>query len=312
MVIGLNLFKNKSSKPSINKIGKMNLKSILLLLVIAFTACKKNDDEPNKDIEIQKGKISASIQVKGVKRDYIVYIPQSYSGEEAVPLLFAFHGFGGNMEASYNNSKFYEIAEKENVIVVHPNGISSQWNAVSASNNADITFVEELIIELQNKYNIDKNRIYSCGMSNGGYFSFLLACELSDKIAGIASVTGLMFENVLTNCTPTRPIPILQIHGTEDNVVDYSGVNDVLTFWIDHNNTVTTPSVTDVPNIAIADGSTVERFVYDNGTNNVAIHHFKITGGKHKWPGYEGNMDINASEEIWNFLKQYDINGKIE
>lgn len=293
----------------------MKFKTILLLLLTVFISCSKSDDapvtDPNSD-EILKGKISKSVNVNGTIRDYIIHIPQSYSGNETVPLLFVFHGFGGNMESSYNNSKFYQIAENENFIVVHPNGISSQWNAVSANDNIDIQFIDELITKLQNEYNIDASRIYSCGMSNGGYFSFLLACELSSKIAGIGSVTGLMFQNVLDNCEPSRAIPIIQIHGTDDAIVNYSNVNEVLTFWIHHNNTNTMPIVTNIPNTDTTDGSTVERFVYENGNNNAAIHHLKITGGRHKWPGYEGNMDINASEEIWAFLKSYDINGKIE
>lgn len=286
------------------------MRIVTVFYVIALLAsCSTIGDEIKPTIE--KGKISASIKVDEVTRDYIVYIPQEYTGNEDVPLLFVFHGLGGNMESSYNNSKFYQIAEKENFIVVHPNGISSQWNAVSASNNIDVKFVEALIVELENKYKVDTKRIYSCGMSNGGYFSFLLACELTDKIAGIASVTGLMFQNVLANCIPSRPIPILQIHGTEDALVSYDNVEDVLNFWIDKNQTASIPTVTDIPDIDISDGSTVQRFEYNNGLDNVEIHHLKITGGKHKWPGHEGNMDINASEEIWDFLKLYDINGRI-
>lgn len=291
----------------------MKLKSILLFFLVALMSCNKSDDDitPESNPDIQKGKITTSINVNGTIRDYIVYIPQSYAGNEPVPLLFAFHGFGGNMESSYNNSKLYEISENENFIVVHPNGISSQWNAISADDNIDVNFIEKLIIELKNSFNVDENRIYSCGMSNGGYFSFLLACEMSNEIAGIASVTGLMFENVLTNCEPSRPVPVLQIHGTNDMLVNYNNVNTVLTFWIDRNNTDTVPIVSNIPDTDTTDGSTVERFVYKNGDNNVEVHHFKINGGRHKWPGYEGNMDINASEEIWSFLKQFDINGKI-
>lgn len=292
----------------------MKLNMILTLLLFVLMSCNKSDDGTisNPDLEIQKGKIEASINVNGTTRDYIIHIPENYSGDNAFPLLFAFHGLGGNMNSSYNNSKFYLLAESENFIVVHPNGISSQWNAVTVNDNIDINFIEQLIFKLENEYNINSNQIYSCGMSNGGYFSFLLACELSDKIAGIGSIAGLMFENVLNNCQPTRPLPIIQIHGTDDALVNYSNVNEVLTFWINHNNTNTIPTETDIPNTDTTDGSYVKRFIYKNGNSNVEVHHLKIIGGAHQWPGYEGNMDINASEEIWNFLKLYNLNGKIE
>lgn len=284
------------------------------LFLISFIACQNSEEgitpNPEPTPEIQKGKITQKMNVNGQSRDYIVYIPKSYSGNEKYPLLFAFHGLGGNMEASYNNSKFHELAETENFIVVHPNGVSSKWNAVTIKNNIDVEFTEALIEKLQNEYAIDPKRIYSSGMSNGGYFSFLLACELSDKVAAIGSVTGLMFKNILDNCTPTRPVPVMQIHGTQDNVVDYSGVDGIISFWINHNKVSSTPTVSKIPDTNTTDGSTIERFIYKG--DNVEIQHLKVTGGGHDWPGHKGNMDISASKEVWNFIKQYDINGKIK
>lgn len=290
---------------------------IYLVVLVSFTSCSDEENSittttpTDPETEIQKGKIIKEIDVNGIKRDYIVHVPQSYSADEKYPLLFAFHGLGGNMKSSYDNSKFHLLAESENFIVVHPNGISSKWNAVTVSNNADIDFVNVLIAELQKTYAVDSNRIYSSGMSNGGYFSFLLACELSDKIAAIGSVTGLMFKNALENCSPKRSVPILQIHGTQDNVVNYSGVDEVISYWVEHNGLNSTPIKSQIPDSDTTDGSTVEKFVYQGDNENVEIQHFKIIGGSHEWPGYQGNMDIDASTEVWNFVKKYDINGRI-
>jgi polyhydroxybutyrate depolymerase len=72
------------------------------------------------------------------------------------------------------------------------------------------------------------------------------------------------------------------------------------------------PIASNIPDIDTQDGSTVERFEYLNGENDVEVQHLKVTGGGHEWPGYKGNMDVNASEEVWNFLKAFDLNGKIE
>lgn len=291
----------------------MKLKTILLLFLIVVTSCSKSDnDSISPTLEIEKGKIPDDINVNGAVRDYIVYVPESYTGNTAYPLLFAFHGFGGDMESSYANSKFHLLSESEDFIVVHPNGTSGNWNAVTPNNNVDVDFVENLIAKLEQNYNIDSSRIYSAGMSNGGFFSFLLACRLSDKIAAIGSVTGLMFQRVLTSCSPSRAVPVIQIHGTEDSIVDYDGVDTVIQRWIDYNNTDTTAIVENIPNIDLTDGSTVERFIYANGDNGTEVQHLKITDGNHHWPGYEGNMDINASEEVWKFLRRFNINGKIE
>lgn len=286
---------------------------MIVLFVLLSVACSDEQVQPSEDITIsQKGKIETQISVNGVFRDYLIHIPDGYTGEEPVPLVLVFHGFGGNMNASYAHSEFHALAEQENFIVVHPNGLSNRWNAVTTSNNADVSFVEELIDQLQQEFRIDASKIYSVGMSNGGYLSFLLACELSDKIAAIASVTGLMFDDVLNNCQPNRPIPILQIHGTKDGVVRYSKVNSSLNFWLRHNETDLTPRVQLLPNLDEQDGSTVQRFTYANGKQNVEVQHLKIINGGHSWPGYEGNMDIDASEEAWRFLSQYSLNGKIK
>lgn len=292
----------------------MKVRIIAALLILSLVSCRKEIDKPTVDPnpEIIKGKITESIDVDGTTREYIAYIPEKYTGLEPVPLVFAFHGFGGNMSSSYENSQFHKIAEKENFIVVHPNGISNKWNAVSSQSNIDLTFVETMIEHFKESYNIESKQIYSSGMSNGAYFSFLLACELSDKIAGIGAVAGLMFKPVFTNCDPSSSMPIIQIHGTKDELVDYNNVEEVLNFWINHNMTDETPIITDIPDTDTSDGSTIKKYSYKNGLDQVEIDHLKIIGGTHDWPGYQGNMDINASETIWNFLKNYDINGKIE
>ena len=82
-------------------------------------------------------------------------------------------------------------------------------------------------------------------------------------------------------------------------------------FWINHNNTEDLPIISNIPDIDTQDGSVVEKHRYLNGENGVEVIHLKVIGGGHDWPGFKGNMDINASEEVWNFLKAFDLNGKI-
>ena len=107
-------------------------------------------------------------------------------------------------------------------------------------------------------------------------------------------------------------MPILQIHGTEDGIVQYSSVAGLLDFWTSHNNTDALPIISNIPDSDTGDGSTVKRYEYLNGDNDAEVQHLKITGGGHEWPGFQGNMDINASEEVWSFVTAFDLNGKIE
>ncbi|MBS2211279.1 hypothetical protein KEM09_07700 [Carboxylicivirga mesophila] len=286
----------------------------IFLLVILFACCSKDEQQATPDVpadEVQTGKMTKELVVNGTTREYIIYVPESYMGTSSLPLLLSFHGLTSNMEFNYAYTKFNELAENENFIVVHPNGIDNKWT-LSENNNPDIDFIEAILDHLEKDYKIESKRIYSTGMSNGGNFSFTLACGLSNRIAAIASVTGLMLQTAIGDCIPTRPLSIFHIHGTEDPIANYAFVQRGLDFWIEHNNTDNIPTVSAIPDIDTEDGSTVERFEYLNGDNGVEIHHLKVTGGGHQWPGYQGNMDINASEEVWNFLKIFDLDGKIE
>jgi poly(3-hydroxybutyrate) depolymerase len=266
--------------------------------------------EPSPPI-IQRGKITKQIEVNGTTREYIIYVPENYTRNTSQPLLLSFHGLTSNMEFNYGYTKFNEQAESNNFIAVHPNGLSNRWT-LTADNNADVVFIQALLEEVEKDFNIDSSRIYSTGMSMGGFFSFHLACKLSDRIAAVASVTGAMYQHAINDCSPSKPMPILQIHGTEDDIVDYSSIVGLLDFWISHNNTEITPVTSNIPDVDAEDGSTVERLEYLNGDQGVEVNHLKITGGGHDWPGFRGNMDINATEEVWNFVKDYDLDGKIE
>jgi polyhydroxybutyrate depolymerase len=198
---------------------------------------------------------------------------------------------------------------------------TTHWNVggwTMGSTIDDVGFTASLLDSISNTYTIDDTRVYSTGMSNGGYMSFLLACQLSDKIAAIASVTGSMTPQTYNACNPQHPTPILQIHGTSDQTVPYVGdptwtksIDDVLQYWVAYNNCNTSAIITAIADINIFDGSTAEHIVYDGGDNNVTTKHLKIYGGDHDWPGVWGNMDIHASAEVWKFFSRYDINGLI-
>lgn len=288
----------------------MTYRILFFSLLLCVVSCGQNNIAPEIPNNIAKGKIVVNdFKVNGVARAYTLHIPESYTGKEAVPLLFVFHALGGTMQQSYETAKFYDLAEEENFILVHPDGIDSRWNAVRLDNNADITFVESLMSTLQQNYTIDSTKIYAAGMSNGGFLSIMLACQLADKIAAVASVAGAMFQNTLNSCQPSRAVPLMHIHGTADRVVKYNKATEALNFWISHNQTDTVPDISLLPDSDSTDNSTVERHVYKNGNNNSEIQHLKVQGGGHAWPGAQGNRDIDASEEIWNFLQRFAMTG---
>ena len=273
--------------------------------------------------------IYGTIEHDGLQREYILYVPASYTVDQSVPLLFNFHGYTSNANVQMYYGSFRSIADTAGFIIIHPQGtLDNQgitfWNVGWGTEVVDdVGFTEAMIDSIGVKYNIDLERVYATGMSNGGFMSFHLACQLSEKIAAVASVTGSMTPFTFNNCNPQHPAPILQIHGTADNVVPYNGaiawtlsIEDVLQYWVNYNNCDTSATITNLPNINLYDGSTVELIIYDGGDNGVTVGHFKVIGGGHTWPGTVfgspgTNYDINASVEIWKFFSKYDINGLI-
>jgi len=273
--------------------------------------------------------INGTIIHDGIVRTYKLYVPSIYSGNIAVPLLFNFHGYTSNSNEQMFYGDFRNIADTANFLVVHPQGTLDNTNTThfnvgwGGSTVDDVGFTEALIDSLSAAYSIDQNRIYAVGMSNGGFMSFRLACELSSKIAAVGSVTGSMTPSTLGNCNASHPMPIIQIHGTTDPTVPYNGsagwtasVTNILNHWATFNNCSPVPTVVNVPNTNVLDGSTVEKYTYENGDNCSEVVHFKVTNGQHTWPGsifnFAGtNYDINASVEIWNFISKYDIFGLI-
>ncbi len=269
--------------------------------------------------------ITKTIEHDGEMRSYILYVPQVYEEIEEVPLVLCFHGYGSSAQTIAFYANFQEIADTANFIIAFPQGAihdnSTHWNVEGWINNSpydDIGFADLLINEISSEYAINQDRIYSTGMSNGGFMSFLLACQLSDKIAAVASVTGSITPQNLEDCSPTKFIPFLQIHGTSDNVIPYElsvnyteSIPTLLDYWTSFNECEEDPTFEALPNISTTDFSTVEKYTYTDCTSNIENIHFKVLGGGHDWPGAWGNMDINASKEIWDFFAQYDISGLI-
>ncbi|MEZ4928416.1 MAG: T9SS type A sorting domain-containing protein [Chitinophagales bacterium] len=261
----------------------------------------------------------------GLQRDYILYIPQIYDGSTAVPLVLNIHGRGSNADEQNLYGNLHPQADADNFLIVHPNSTvingTKLWNSSvippgGAGYVDDVGFLNALLDTMIARYNIDTSKIYSTGMSNGGFMSYTLACELGDRIKKIASVTGSMTSYLYGSCNPGRIIPVLEIHGTTDPIVPYNGgsgmqaIEDVIDFWVQNNNCNTTPLVYNYPDINTNDSSTVERYTYHNATDSNSVIFFKVIGGGHTWPNAiidipagNTNRDFDASETIWQFFK---------
>jgi len=260
----------------------------------------------------------------GIPRAYRLYVPAIYNVNNPVPLIINMHGYTSNASQQQSYSNFKPIADTANFLMVYPQGTLDGngyafWNAgINNGGVDDIGFLSHLIDTLKSKYNINLNRVYSTGLSMGGFMSHILAIALNNRIAAIASVAGTFFTYQYPY-TASKAVPVMQIHGTADGTVPYAGgsnmvgVDNTVKFWVTSDHCDTTPVFTAVPNINTTDGCTAEHYVYNNGDNGSTVEFFKIIGGDHTWPGAFNigkvtNQDMSASKEIWRFFNQYTLN----
>ncbi|HET6226297.1 MAG TPA: T9SS type A sorting domain-containing protein [Bacteroidia bacterium] len=267
-----------------------------------------------------------SILSGNIYRNFRLYIPKSYSVTTSSALVLDLHGYTSNAEQEQVYSNFKSISDTANFLIVYPNGTKTGgtsgdqfWNAgISPTLVNDVAFLSDLIDHIKGKYTIDANRVYACGMSNGGFMSHTLACALNYKIAAIASVTGSMFVPQYSTCVPNRVVPVLQIHGTADQTVPYTGnssmvaIDSLMKFWVKHDQCDLIPVIDSVPDINKADSCTAVHYVFKNGRQGSTCELYKIIRGGHSWPGalYKiavTNQDFNASEKIWQFFSKYKL-----
>jgi len=175
---------------------------------------------------------SPSKRIVSSTRAYSMYVPTSYSEETSIPLVVQLHGYGsaGAQQESY--MKFVPLAEEKKFIMVYPDGTIDStgrrfWNAADTwhsffSDVDDDAYLLSILDEIESNYSIDAKRIYFVGHSNGGFMSYRMACSHSGRIAAIASLAGASFFKP-TDCGAKSSVSVLQVHGTNDEIILYEG-----------------------------------------------------------------------------------------
>ena len=254
------------------------------------------------------------------ERQYLMYVPKSYDAATPVPVMMSFHGFGGTAAQQMQMVDMRALAEAENFILVYPQGTIlegyTHWNTYppgddNKSEADDFGFVDAMLDAISATHAIDASRVYATGFSNGGDFTYTLACYLSDRITGIAPVSGLMWTGTERDCSLTHPTPMISFHGTADGDRPYQGWEGYLlsitashAYFAEHNTITASPTVTPISD----SGYTIERYDYEGGDGDVAIHHYKVLGGQHVWFSFS-DEGVETNSLIWDFLSQYDHSG---
>ena len=330
-----------------------------LLLVLLMGCSNRLTTEPCQDRFSSPGAYTCPFE-GFANREYDLVLPRGYDGSQPVPVVVAIHGGGGSRVAQARTSCpggkvdepecLHKLADKEGFAVVYPNGTGGNglganirtWNAgggggdwrcasgKACENGVDeLAYFNGLLDDLEERVNVDTDRIYATGLSNGGAMSHRLACELSDRIAAVAPVGGAMQLTTSDTCEPSRPIPVLQVHGTEDPCWKYAGgvsdcpigqnglkhvaVSRTMNEWAEILECEGDPVVTDLADKQ-DDGTHTRRHVWQGCDADLEL--LEIVGGGHAWPNghpYLAERTIGTvprdwgSEEIWAFLSRQSL-----
>jgi len=314
------LFQTKNSTPNREKSFRKGFNFLSLALLLFCSA-----------LYGQEGTVlERSLVLQNVTRYYLLYVPAAYTGQEAWPLVINFHGYSSSAPSQMiNHAKMNAVADTGHFLIAYPQGLvvkdlqdgssNAGWyipGSTGASHD-DVAFTDRLIDQIDSDFNIDLARVHATGWSNGGEFSFYLACMLPDRIASVASVSNAMNDILLDTCQVKRPYSTLLIHGTADLIFPWSGLPvffssppKTVSFWASHNNCSLDSVVTELPDLVTTDNSTVTLIQYFNCDDNTETLFYRVNNGGHAWPGTgpsrwgNTNRDINASVEIWNFFKR--------
>jgi len=257
----------------------------------------------------------------GITREYIYYHPENASDQ--CPLVFVCHGYTGSAQGIMNYSEFNALADEFGFAVCYPQGSQDSfgnsffnvgYDFQNGESVDDVAFIQNLKMHLQSNYSLSDDDVFCTGLSNGGDFCYMLACQASTDFKAVAPVAGMILQDIMDDCNPENEVSIFEIHGTEDDVTYYEGDpnnNDNWGAYPSIPNTIDFWTALfgldilineDIPDIAPNDGSTISYDIYSQEGSCSEVWLYTVEGGGHDWPGAYGNMDISASREIWTFF----------
>jgi len=288
-------------------------RSLVAALAVGLAACgggEESSDAPPPPAVQQR-----SLDVGGLSRTYRLFVPLSLDRQTPSPLVLMLHGVGNSADSMVEATQFDRTADTAEFIVAYPDGVNATWNAgycclLGASTGPDdVAFLTRLIDDVQANHNVDPARVFAVGVSAGGMMAYRLGCELSGRIAGVGAVAGAM---TLEDCHPARPVSVIEIHGTADQLVPYEGgataggatrpsppTRTVAERWAELNRCPAPPATE-------SDGP-VTTATWSGCAEGTAVKLVTIDGGGHTWfaPGLgTANGAVDATATIWGFLSE--------
>jgi polyhydroxybutyrate depolymerase len=285
------------------------------------------------DSNVTPGDVQRSIEVDGLQRSYRIHIPKSYDASRPAPVILAFHGATDNVDFLEAHCQLNQKSETAGFIVVYPEVADpSSPDTLHFNTSAppdgidypdDVAFTAKLLDDLATVVNVDKNRIFATGISNGGMMCYRLAAEMSDRIAAIAPIAATMG---LPEAYPKRPVPIIAFHGTADPIIpfetdpdapsqsDIRSATETIDIWANIDGCPAKPRVDRLPT-TVHGVTSVSRETYGPGKDGTEVVLYVIQIGGHTWPGtpaYKAELglasqNISANDLMWNFFQLHPL-----
>jgi polyhydroxybutyrate depolymerase len=276
------------------------------------------------------GLVLHKLSVGSSQREYYLYIPTNIRSSQSVPLVIGLHGGRGQPQRFAETTQFNSLAQKQGFMVVYPAGIERNWNDGRDSNTLptqdDVAFIRSVIDDIQATHKIDSSRIYATGISNGGFMTQRLACELSDRISAFASVASTIPAPPSSACKSSAPVAMLTINSPDDKFIPWQGgtmtkgqggtilsVADMVDFWRTKNGCSQKPLVTILKGKIPDDGTKVEIASDRTCQSGKEVIRITIVGGGHTWPGGSKqpstlvgvtSNQLDATAFIWDFFQR--------
>ncbi|PZR53531.1 hypothetical protein DNL40_08525 [Xylanimonas oleitrophica] len=166
-------------------------------------------------------------------RPFAIRVPASYTPQEPAPLVLLLHGYGSQPRWVEQLGGIGSAAQQAGALVVSPAGTEDEqglrfWDATDACCDffgaapGDSSYLADVVTTVGERYAVDPRNVVAVGHSNGGFMAYRLACEQADLFRAVVSVAGAMADDAGA-CAPSRPVSVLQVHGTADDTILYAG-----------------------------------------------------------------------------------------
>lgn len=286
-----------------------------IIIVFFFLSCQKSqiiDSENYWNI------YEDTIIIDNIKRDFLIYKPTTFVNNRSYPLLLVLHGGGGSSKKMFiKTAKFSEYAKQEGVILVYPNGINNHWNdgrnSINNPGSDDIKYIKTIIDTVSDKYSIDRDEIFVCGHSNGGFMSARIGIELQNIVRSIAGVSSTLDSALCSTFTLNSNVNALFIHGSRDNIIPLNGGiiknigtiashKDIVERWSQEINSISFNETEYIDYIKDNNYYIISN-KYKNPTNNYVVSYI-IENMEHEWPGSTADniKEFDACLLIWNIF----------